>query len=186
MKQVLQGLKDGRTELAEVPVPGPGRNQVLVRTTRSLISVGTERMLVEFGKAGWISKARQQPDKVRMVLEKVRTDGLLSTVEAVRNKLDQPLPLGYCNVGRVIETGSAVHGFVPGERVVSNGAHAEFVAVPVNLTARIPDAVPDDQAAFTVLGAIALQGIRLAEPTLGETVVVSGLGLIGLLGVQLL
>jgi predicted dehydrogenase len=143
-------------------------------------------MLVDFGKAGWISKARQQPDKVRMVLEKVKADGLLPTVEAVRNKLDQALPLGYCNVGRVVESGSGVHGFAPGDRVVSNGAHAEYVSVPINLTARIPDAVSDEHAAFTVLGAIGLQGIRLAEPTLGETVVVIGLGLIGLLGVQLL
>jgi predicted dehydrogenase/threonine dehydrogenase-like Zn-dependent dehydrogenase len=186
VKQVLQGLKDGRTELAEVPVPGLGPRQVLIRTSRSLVSIGTERMLIDFGKAGWISKARQQPDKVRMVLDKVRVDGLLPTVEAVRNKLDQPLPLGYCNVGRVVESGSAVTAFAPGDRVVSNGAHAEYVSVPINLTARIPDAVSDEQAAFTVLGAISLQGIRLAEPTLGETVVVSGLGLIGLLGVQLL
>lgn len=186
MKQVLQGLKDGRTELADVPVPRPGRHQVLICTSRSLISVGTERMLVEFGKAGWLSKARQQPDKVKMVLDKVRVDGLLPTIEAVRNKLDQPLPLGYCNVGRVVETGSAIHGLAPGERVVSNGAHAEYVSPPVTLTARVPDTVSDDQAAFTVLGAIALQGIRLAEPTLGEVVAVSGLGLIGLLAVQLL
>lgn len=186
MKQVLQGLKDGRTELAEVPVPKPSRNQVLIRTSRSLVSVGTERMLVEFGKAGWISKAKQQPDKVRMVLDKVKVDGLLPTIAAVKNKLEQPLPLGYCNVGVAIESGSAVQGFAPGDRVVSNGPHAEFVSIPGNLVARIPDGVSDDQAAFTVLGAIALQGIRLAEPTLGETVVVSGLGLIGLLAVQLL
>ena len=186
MKQVLQGLKDGVTELANVPMPSPGRHQLLIQTSRSLISVGTERMLVEFGKAGWLSKARQQPDKVRMVLEKARTDGLLPTIEAVRNKLDQPLPLGYCNVGTVVERGSAVTGYASGDRVVSNGPHAEFVSVPVNLTAPIPAAVTDDQAAFTVIGAIALQGIRLAKPTLGETFAVSGLGLIGLLAVQLL
>jgi predicted dehydrogenase/threonine dehydrogenase-like Zn-dependent dehydrogenase len=186
VKQILQGLKDGRTELAEVPVPSPGRRHVLVQTSRSLISVGTERMLVEFGKAGWISKARQQPDKVRMVLDKVRTDGLLPTLEAVKNKLDQPLPLGYCSVGRVAELGSDVHGLAPGDRIVSNGAHAEYASVPINLTARVPEAVSDDQSAFTVLAAIALQGLRLVEPTLGETVAVSGLGLIGLLAVQLL
>lgn len=186
MKQVLQGLKDGETELADVPMPSPGRHQLLIQSSRSLISVGTERMLVEFGKAGWLSKARQQPDKVRMVLEKARTDGLLPTIEAVRNKLDQPLPLGYCNVGTVAATGSAVSGYAPGDRVVSNGPHAEFVSVPVNLTAPIPASVTDDQAAFTVIGAIALQGIRLARPTLGETFAVSGLGLIGLLAVQLL
>lgn len=186
MKQILQNLGNGETEVAEVPVPKPGRKQMLVQTTRSLVSVGTERMLVEFGKAGWISKARQQPDKVRMVLEKARTDGIQTTIESVRNKLDQPLPLGYCNVGRVVEAGESITGFAEGDRVVSNGPHAEYVAVTQNLSAHIPDEVSDDAAAFTVLASIGLQGMRLAEPTLGETVVVSGLGLIGLLTVQLL
>jgi predicted dehydrogenase/threonine dehydrogenase-like Zn-dependent dehydrogenase len=143
-------------------------------------------MLVDFGNANWIEKARQQPDKVRMVLEKAKTDGLAVTVDAVLRKLDQPLAMGYCNVGRVTEVGSGVAGIALGERVVSNGKHADFVAVPKNLCARIPDAVSDETAAFTVLGAIALQGIRLAQPTLGECVVVTGLGLVGLLTVQLL
>jgi predicted dehydrogenase/threonine dehydrogenase-like Zn-dependent dehydrogenase len=186
MKQILQSLKTGATEIAEVPCLAPSRGQVLIRTARSLVSAGTERMLVDFGKAGLIGKARQQPDKVRQVLDKVRTDGFAPTLEAVFNKLDRPLPLGYCNVGRVIETAKGVTGFGPGERVVSNGRHAEVVAVPANLSAKVPDAVPDDEAAFTVLGAIALQGIRLVQPTLGEAVVVTGLGLIGLLAVQLL
>jgi predicted dehydrogenase/threonine dehydrogenase-like Zn-dependent dehydrogenase len=186
MKQVLQNLKDGSTEIAEVPCPRVGAGQLLIRTTRTLVSAGTERMLVDFGKAGLIEKARQQPDKVRMVLDKVRTDGLMPTLEAVRNKLDQPLPMGYCNVGEVVEVGAGVQGFAVGDRVASNGKHAEMVAVPVNLCARVPDAVPDEAAAFTVLGAIALQGIRLAQPTLGEAVVVTGLGLIGLVTVQLL
>jgi predicted dehydrogenase/threonine dehydrogenase-like Zn-dependent dehydrogenase len=186
MKQVLQNLKDGSTEVADVPCPRAGRGQLLIRTTRTLVSAGTERMLVDFGKAGFIDKARQQPDKVRMVLDKVRTDGLVPTIEAVRNKLDQPLPMGYCNVGEVIEVGAGVSGFEVGDRVASNGKHAEAVAVPVNLCAKIPAGVGDDEAAFTVLGAIALQGIRLVQPTLGETVVVTGLGLIGLVTVQLL
>ncbi|MEP9373752.1 bi-domain-containing oxidoreductase [Mesorhizobium sp. KR1-2] len=186
MKQILQSLKTGATEIAEVPCVAPARGQVLIRTARSLVSAGTERMLVDFGKAGLIGKARQQPDKVRQVLDKVRTDGLAPTLEAVFNKLDQPLPLGYCNVGRVIEAARGVAGFGPGERVVSNGKHAEVVSVPLNLCAKVPDAVSDDEAAFTVLGAIALQGIRLVQPTLGEAVVVTGLGLIGLLAVQLL
>jgi predicted dehydrogenase len=184
MKQLLQSLKTGATEIADVPAPRPGSGQVLVRTSRTLVSAGTERMMVEFGKGNLIDKARQQPDKVRMVLEKVRTDGLLATFDAVQSKLDQPLALGYCNVGRVIESRAA--GFVAGERVVSNGKHAEIVAVPQNLCARIPDAVSDETAAFTVLAAIGLQGIRLANPTLGECVVVTGLGLIGLLTVQML
>ncbi len=186
MKQVFQDLKTGETRLAEVPRPSAGAGQVLIRSHASLVSAGTERMLVEFGKAGLIDKARQQPDKVRQVIEKIRTDGLLATLDAVRAKLDEPMPMGYCNVGAVIALGAGVQGFAVGERVVSNGRHAECVAVPVNLCAIVPDAVGDEAAAFTVLGAIALQGMRLAQPTLGEAFVVSGLGLIGLLTVQLL
>lgn len=186
MKQVLQSLKTGVTEVAEVPCPSTGHGQVLIRTTCSLVSSGTERMLVDFGKAGLLDKACQQPDKVRMVLDKVRTDGLLPTVAAVRNKLDQPLALGYCNVGVVLESGDTAGPFKVGDRVASNGKHAEAVSVPMNLCAKVPDGVSDDQAAFTVIGAIALQGIRLARPTLGEVVVVTGLGLIGLMAVQLL
>lgn len=184
MKQLLQSLKDGTTSVADVPAPRAGAGQVLVRTSASLVSAGTERMLVAFGKGNLLQKARQQPDKVKMVLEKVRTDGLATTLDAVRSKLDQPLALGYCNVGRVIE--SRVAGFAAGDRVVSNGKHAEIIAVPANLCARIPDNVDDDAASFTVLAAIGLQGIRLAQPTIGECVVVTGLGLIGLLTVQML
>jgi predicted dehydrogenase/threonine dehydrogenase-like Zn-dependent dehydrogenase len=143
-------------------------------------------MLVNFGKASLVEKAWQQPDKVRMVLDKIGTDGLLPTIEAVWNKLDQPLALGYCNAGVVVEVGDGVSGFKVGDRVASNGRHAEMVCVPANLCAKIPDAVPDDAAAFTVLGAIALHGIRLAQPTLGETFAVIGLGLVGLMTVQLL
>jgi predicted dehydrogenase/threonine dehydrogenase-like Zn-dependent dehydrogenase len=186
VKQILQSLKSGVTEVAEVPAPGASRGSLLIHTTRTLISAGTERMLVDFGKANMLEKARQQPDKVKLVLDKVRTDGVLPTLQSVRNKLDQPLALGYCNVGVVVETGAGVAGFSVGERVASNGKHAEVVNVPMNLCARVPDAVPDDHAAFTVIGAIALQGIRLVQPTLGEAVVVTGLGLIGLITVQLL
>lgn len=186
MKQILQNLKNGATEATEVPCPRASPGQLLIRTTRSLISAGTERMMVDFGKANPIEKARQQPDKVRMVLDKIRTDGLLPTLDAVRNKLEQPLPLGYCNVGRVLEIGRGVEGVSLGERIASNGKHAEVVSVPVNLCARIPDSVSDEEAAFTVIGAIALQGIRLVQPTLGEAVVVTGLGLIGQITVQLL
>lgn len=186
MKQILQSLKTGVTEIVEVPCPSATQGQLLISTTITLVSAGTERMLVEFGKANWIDKARQQPDKVRMVLDKVKTDGLAATADAVMSKLDQPLALGYCNVGRVAELGNGVSGFAVGDRVVSNGKHAEVVSVPVNLCARIPDDVSDEQASFTVLAAIGLQGIRLVNPTLGECVVVTGLGLIGLLTVQML
>jgi predicted dehydrogenase/NADPH:quinone reductase-like Zn-dependent oxidoreductase len=186
MKQILQNLKTGITEVTDVPAPQVRGGELLIRTTHTLVSAGTERMLVEFGKGSLISKARQQPDKVRKVLDKVRTDGLITTLEAVRSQLDQPIPLGYCNVGIVVELGREVDGFSVGDRVVSNGKHAEVVCVPKNLCARIPDAVTDEHAAFTVLAAIALQSIRLVNPTLGETVVVTGLGLVGLLAVQLL
>jgi threonine dehydrogenase-like Zn-dependent dehydrogenase len=316
MHQILQHLNTGKMDLAEVPCPAAGRGQVLIQTTRSLISAGTERMLVEFGQANLLQKARSQPDKVRQVLDKIRTDGLLPTLEAVFNRLGEPLPLGYCNVGvvsteqadyetregrerehtregmvaheahelarmegeqgdhrppttdhRLGPSGIAVPGdrqrsgdagggarmpsaaspeqslvgcgesrlptggtqseasndppqegllsaqregaghrsasasapqvsgfipppsparFPPGTRVVSNGAHAEVVCVPENLCARIPDNVTDEEAAFTVLASIGLQGVRLLAPTLGETVFVVGLGLIGLVTAQLL
>lgn len=186
MKQILQSLKSGSTEVAQVPCPTVRTGYVLIRSMRTLVSVGTERMLVEFGKAGWLGKARQQPDKVRMLLEKVRTDGLMPTVEAVFARLDKPIALGYCNVGVLMEIGRDVTGFGVGDRVASNGTHAEVVAVPANLCAKVPDAVSDDEAAFTVTAAVALQGIRLLQPTLGESVVVTGLGLIGLVAVQLL
>lgn len=184
MKQILQNLASGQTELVEAPAPSPRRGSLLIDTTVSLISTGTERMLVDFGKAGLLAKARSQPEKVRQVLDKVSTDGLLTTIDAVRSKLGQPIPLGYCNVGVVRDSG--VSGFRPGDRVVSNGPHADVVLVPGNLCARIPDAVSDEAAAFTVVASIGLQGLRLAQPTLGESFVVTGVGLIGLLTVQLL
>jgi predicted dehydrogenase/threonine dehydrogenase-like Zn-dependent dehydrogenase len=143
-------------------------------------------MLVEFGKSNIISKARQQPEKVKQVLDKIKTEGLLPTLEAVFYKLGEPLPLGYCNVGEVIEVGEGVNGFQIGDRVASNGPHAEIISVPQNLVAKIPDNVSDLEATFTVVGSIGLQGIRLINPTLGETVVVTGLGLIGLITAQLL
>ncbi|MBE8233071.1 MAG: zinc-binding dehydrogenase [Endozoicomonadaceae bacterium] len=184
MKQILQNLSNGETSLVDVPCPKNIKNNLLIATRNTVVSAGTERMLVDFGKANYFDKARQQPDKVKMVLQKVSTDGLMPTIDAVRSKLDQPLPLGYCNAGIVLDSG--VDGFEVGDRVVSNGNHAEVVRVPKNLCVKIPDGVDDESAAFTVLGAIGLQGIRLLKPTLGESIVVTGLGLIGLLCVQLL
>jgi len=184
MKQVLQDLRSGETFLLEVPAPKRTTNQVLIATSRSLVSPGTERMLVEFGKANLLNKARSQPDKVKMVLDKVITDGVKSTYDAVNAKLNEPLPLGYCNAGSVIDSGGGA--FEHGTRVVSNGFHAEVVRVGQNLVAEIPDNVDDESACFTALGAIALQGVRLVSPTIGESVVVLGLGLVGLLAVQIL
>lgn len=188
MKQVLQNLRDGLTTVSEVPAPGASRGAVLIQTRASLISAGTERMLVEFGKASLLGKAKAQPEKVKQVLDKIKTDGLLPTLEAVFNRLDEPLPLGYCNAGVVLEAipGGQGGDFRPGERVVSNGPHAEIVTVPRNLCVKIPDGVTDEQAAFSVLSSVGLQGIRLLNPTLGERFVVFGLGLIGLVTVQLL
>ncbi len=186
MKQVLQNLRNGQTTVTEVPAPGGAGNRLTIATNRTLISAGTEKMLVEFGQAGLLGKAKAQPEKVKQVLAKMRTDGLLPTLEAVFSKLDEPLPLGYCNAGVVTAVGAGVTGFDIGQRVVSNGAHAELVSVPGLLCAKIPDNVSDDEAAFTVLASIGLQGVRLIEPTLGETIVVYGLGLIGLVTVQLL
>ncbi|MDB4058058.1 bi-domain-containing oxidoreductase [Candidatus Thioglobus sp.] len=184
MKQILQSLSNGNTSLINVPCPKNIKSNVLIATSKTVVSAGTERMLVDFGKANLLKKASQQPDKVKMVLNKVSTDGLMTTVNAVRSKLDQPLPLGYCNAGVILE--SDVSGLEVGDRVVSNGNHAEVVRVPKNLCVKIPNNVDDESAAFTVLGAIGLQGIRLIQPTMGECFVVTGLGLIGLLCVQML
>ncbi|EKD99334.1 MAG: hypothetical protein ACD_23C00011G0001, partial [uncultured bacterium] len=181
MKQILQDMGQGNTYVSEAPAPVASRDSLLIASTVSLISAGTERMLVGFGKASYLDKARQQPEKVKMVLEKVATDGLMTTIEAVQSKLAQPLPLGYCNVGVVAEVGAGVDGFKVGDRVMSNGSHADMVKVPKNLCARIPDGVDDESAAFVVVASIGLQGIRLAQPTLGEAFVVTGVGLIGLL-----
>ena len=186
MRQIVQEIGTGKTAVVDVPAPNVPERGLSVRTRCSLISAGTERMLVEFSRAGWIDRARQQPERVRQVIDKVRSDGLAATVDAVRSQLDRELPLGYCNVGVVMDVGSSSRGFAVGERVVSNGPHAEVVAVQQNLCAAIPDQVTDEQAAFTVLAAVGLQGIRLADPTIGETFAVIGLGLIGLLTVQML
>lgn len=186
MKQLLQNLKNGNIEISDIPVPCVSTGSLLIKTNKSLISSGTERMLIEFGKAGLIKKAHEQPDKTKMVLNKIFTDGLKPTIDSVLNKLDQPLALGYCNVGIVDEIGLSVKNFKKGDRVVSNGNHAEVVNVPMNLCAKVPDSISDDEASFTVIGAVALQGIRLVKPSLGEAIVVIGLGLVGLITVQLL
>jgi len=186
MKQVLQDLSSGISNIVEVPRPRCKAGHLLIQSRRSLISAGTERMLVDFGRSSYLEKARQQPEKVKMVLNKIKTDGLVSTIDAVKSKLDQPITMGYSNVGTVLEIGSGVEGYKIGDRVVSNGSHAEIVCVAKHLCAKIPDEVDDEAAAYTVVGSIALQGIRLAQPTIGECFVVTGLGLIGLMAVQIL
>ena len=186
MKQLFQSLRSGETFFDELPIPSNRPNHILIKTVASLVSPGTERMLLNFGKGNLLQKAQQQPDKLSQALEKIQSDGILPTLNSITTKLDSPLPLGYCNVGVVVSVGPGVSGFVPGQRVVSNGPHAEYVSVPQNLCALIPDEVSDDLALFTVLGSISLHAIRVSSISFGETVAVSGLGIIGLLCVHLL
>lgn len=184
MLQLLQHLGNGQTSLVDVPAPSPRRGALLIRSKASLVSAGTERMLVDFGRAGLLGKMRQQPEKVREVWSKIKANGLTATLEAIRSKLSQPIPLGYCNVGIVEDAGDAV--FAAGDRVISNGPHAEMVSVSAKLCAKIPSDVGDETATFTPLAAIALEGIHLLEVKPGDKVVVTGLGLIGQLAVRLL
>jgi predicted dehydrogenase/threonine dehydrogenase-like Zn-dependent dehydrogenase len=187
MKQVIQDVRSGKTSLMDVPVPSPGPGMALVRTAASLVSAGTERALVEFAGKSLLGKARSRPDLVRQVLEKVQREGLLTTVEAVRNRLDQAMPLGYSSAGTVVSVGDGLHGFRVGDRVACAGGgyavHAEYAIVPRNLLAKLPDNVDFEAGAFATLGAIALHGFRLPEPQIGERVAVVGLGLLGLLSV---
>ena len=186
MRQILQSLNTGKISLIEAPAPKAGPGQVLIETRNTLISAGTERMLLEFGKGNLLQKAMSQPDKVKQTLTKIKTDGLAQTLDAVKSKLDQPIPLGYCNAGVVRGVGAGVTNFKIGDRVVSNGPHAELVTVGQNLVCKIPDGVSDREACFVPLAAIGLQSVRLANPTLGETFCVLGLGLVGLLTAQIL
>jgi predicted dehydrogenase/threonine dehydrogenase-like Zn-dependent dehydrogenase len=186
MAQLMQHLRTGKTHLMPTPAPALGPHDLWIQSERTLISAGTERMLVSFGKANMVQKARQQPEKLAQVIAKMHTEGVAATLEKVRNKLDTEIPLGYCQTGLVHAVGREVRGIRPGDRVISNAPHAEWASVPKHLCARVPESVPADHAVFTVLASIALHGIRLLQPTLGETVVVSGLGLVGLMAVPLL
>lgn len=190
MKQVIQSYKDGRISLAEVPEPGAKEGGLLVRTAASLISPGTEKLMIEMGQKSLLGKARARPDLVRQAWAKARKEGFSSVFQEAMNRLDEPVPLGYSAAGVVLEVGAGVSGFQPGDRVAVAGAgyasHAEVVWVPNHLCIHIPGGVDFEAAAFVMLGGIALHGVRLAELTLGETAVVIGLGLLGLLSVQLL
>ncbi|GGC03919.1 bi-domain-containing oxidoreductase [Dyadobacter sediminis] len=186
MKQLTQNLRTGKTALQEVPAPLVRKGCVLIRTHKSLISSGTEKMLVKFSNANLFEKARQHPEKVKRAVSKIKSDGLVPAVRTIYNKLDQLIPLGYSNVGTVIAVGEEIRDLKIGDRVISNGPHAEIVCVPRNLVAKVPDHVPDEEAVFTVIASVALQGIRLLSPAIGETVVVTGLGLTGLLAAEIL
>lgn len=189
MKQVLQNMRDGKTTVGNIPLPSVKRNSALVRAMASLVSAGTERMVVEFAEKNLISKATSRPDLVKQVISKARREGVIPTIEAAFNKLDQPMPLGYSSAGIIEEIGRDLVGFQPGDRVACAGGgfavHAEYGVIPQNLLVHLPDNVDFDSAAFATLGAIALQGFRLAKPQLGESVCVIGLGLLGLLAVQI-
>ena len=190
LKQIVQSPRTGKLELLEVPAPNPGRGQVLVRTAFSVVSPGTEKMAMDFARTSLLGKARKRPDLVKQVARKLRQEGPAQTYRAVMGRLDAPQPLGYSLAGVVESVGEGVAGFAPGDRVACAGAgyanHAEQNVVPENLVARVPDGVSLEQAAYATVGAIALQGLRLARPTLGEIGAVIGLGLIGQLAVQLL
>jgi predicted dehydrogenase/threonine dehydrogenase-like Zn-dependent dehydrogenase len=190
MKQILQDSKTGEVKVADVPVPVAQRGRVLVRAAASLISAGTERMTVGEGRKSLLSRARENPDKVKEVLQRARSEGVINTFNAVLAKLGTSNPLGYSAAGIVVGAGEDVTQFRAGDRVACAGvgyaSHAEVLSVPVNLCVRLPEGASFEAGAFGTLGAIALQGVRLAEPTLGESVVVIGLGLLGQLTVQLL
>lgn len=185
MKQVLQNMKTGETQVEDVPVPQVNEGTALVKTHISLVSAGTERMVVEFSKQSLAGKAKSRPDLVRQVLNKARREGLLSTIDAAMNKLDQPMVLGYSSAGTIVKVGPGLEGFKVGDRVACGGGghavHAEFASIPKNLMVPIPESVDFEAAAFTTIGAIAMQGYRLAEVGVGSRVAVIGLGLLGLL-----
>ncbi len=189
MKQLLQNLRTGETSVNEVPIPAPKPGTALVQTAVSLVSSGTERMVVEFAQKSLLGKANSRPDQVRQVVDKARREGLLTTLDAVLNRLDQPMPLGYSSAGRIVAVGDGVSRFRVGDRVACAGGgyavHAEYAVVPENLITLLPDETDFESAAFATLGAIAMHGFRLADIQLGERVAVIGLGLLGLLAANI-
>jgi len=189
MKQLLQNIKTGKSSVEDVPAPTPREGQALVKTEASLVSAGTERMVVEFAGKSLVGKARSRPDLVKQVIDKARREGFTNTMQAAFNRLDQPMALGYSSAGAIIALGKNMQGFKVGQRVACAGGgfavHAEYNVVPRNLLTPLPKNVDFESAAFTTLGAIAMHGFRLAEPQLGETVAVIGLGLLGLLTIQI-
>jgi predicted dehydrogenase/threonine dehydrogenase-like Zn-dependent dehydrogenase len=189
MKQLLQNIKTGKSTVEDVPVPTPREGQALVKTEASLVSAGTERMVVEFAEKSLVGKARSRPDLVKQVVDKARREGLVNTAQAAFNRLDQPMALGYSSAGTIMALGKNMQGFKVGQRVACAGGgyavHAEYNVVPQNLLTPLPKNVDFESAAFTTLGAIAMHGFRLAEPQIGENVAIIGMGLLGLLAAQI-
>src|ERR671924_577347 len=189
MKQLLQNIKTGKSTVEEVPIPSPREGQALVRVQASLVSAGTERMVVEFAEKSLVGKARSRPDLVKQVVDRARREGVINTAQAALNRLDQPMALGYSSAGTIVALGEGMHGFKIGQRVACAGGgyavHAEYNVVPRNLLTPLPESVDFESGAFSTLGAIALHGFRLAEPQIGETVAIIGMGLLGLLAAQI-
>src|SRR6266496_2194089 len=189
MKQLLQNIKTGKSTIEDVPVPTPREGQALVKVEASLVSAGTERMVVEFAEKSLVGKARSRPDLVKQVIDKARREGLINSAQATFNRLDQPMALGYSSAGTIVALGKNIGGFKIGQRVACAGGgyavHAEYNVVPRNLLTPLPKNVDFESAAFTTLGAIAMHGFRLAEPEIGENVAVIGMGLLGLLAAQI-
>jgi len=189
MKQLLQNTRNGKSTIEDVPIPTPREGQALVKTAASVVSAGTERMVVEFAEKSLVGKARSRPDLVKQVLDKARREGVVNTAQAAFNRLDQPMALGYSSAGTIVELGKDMQGFQVGQRVACAGGgyavHAEYNVVPRNLLTLLPESVDFESAAFTTLGAIALHGFRLAEPQISENVAIIGMGLLGLLAAQI-
>ncbi|WP_299773701.1 bi-domain-containing oxidoreductase [uncultured Pseudoteredinibacter sp.] len=190
MKQVTQTLRTGVVSVDEVPIPTLSDKFILVKNRVSVISAGTEKTKIDMGKKNLLQKAQARPDLVRQVINKVKTEGVKKTLQTINSRLDSPSPLGYSSAGEVVAVGGLVEGLQPGDRVACGGAgyanHADYVAIPKNLAVKVPKNVSDDEASFATVGSIALQGLRLADPKLGETFLVLGLGLLGQIAVQLL
>jgi predicted dehydrogenase/threonine dehydrogenase-like Zn-dependent dehydrogenase len=190
MKQIIQSYKTGKMEVVDVPLPACRNNGILIQNTASLISVGTEKRLIDVAKKSLLGKAKARPDLVKQVLNKMKKEGFKSTLDKVFTKLEVPVPLGYSCAGRVLMTGTDVKTVAVNDRVACAGAgfanHSEFNFIPRNLFVKVPDGVSDEEAAYTTVGSIALQGVRQLNPTMGEKIVVIGSGLIGLITVQLL
>src|SRR5512146_6403 len=189
MKQLLQNSKNGKSSIENVPIPTPREGQALVKVEASLVSAGTERMVVEFAEKSLVGKLRSRPDLVKQVLDKARREGLVNTAQAAFNRLDQPMALGYSSAGTIVALGKNMSGFKVGQRVACAGGgfavHAEYNVVPRNLLTPLPKNVDFESAAFTTLGAIAMHGFRIAEPQIGENIAVIGMGLLGLLVAQI-
>ena len=175
MKQVIQNIRSGATTVREIPAPLAGRNEVILAAANSAISAGTERYVVDLARKSLLGKARERPKDVMRVLEKFRQDGIRTTLEQVNAKLDEPMPLGYSAAGIVLECGTAVQAFKPGDRIAAAAPHSAISVIGQNLCAAIPDNVTFEQAAYTSIASIALQGVRLAHLGLGSFFISPGL-----------